>query len=57
MELQEESRQCQAIQWAELGGDSAYDGTEVYSGKRKDGISEIYERKLRFVSNVTYVTS
>lgn len=46
----------QDLQRIELGGNSNVDGTEVYSGQCEDGISEIYERNLMFVTNVTHVT-
>lgn len=32
------------------------DGEKSYYGKREDGISEIYGRKIKFVTNVTNVT-
>lgn len=46
----------QVFQPAELGRGGCADGEEVYSRQRKNGISEIYERKLMFVTNVTHVT-
>ena len=39
-----------------MGSGGGTDGEKSYYGKRKDGISEIYGRKIKFVTNVTNVT-
>ncbi len=39
-----------------MGAGGSEDGAEGDYSKRKDGISEIYGRKIKFVTNVTNVT-
>ena len=45
----------QVLQGAELGGSGHADGTKVYGGRSKNGISEIYGKNVMFVRFVRTV--